>query len=99
MGDEDNWNEYAYIVDSCQVTAWGTNVQRSAKLTCDEVEGLTLELYDDLFCEGTLVSETSYLEGNDSCHSLNDSAPIGTYRRLMECVDRSNETQPDWITP
>ena len=88
------WNDYSYIVEKCQVTLNVTNAQRSAKLVCDMTDGLSLELYEGFYCNETLVSTTNYLEGDDFCSNETE----GPYRRLIECVDRSNDTQPGWIT-
>ena len=93
--DDLAWNEYAYIVDSCQMVANnGIPDQLSAKLVCDEVTGISFELYDDLNCSGNLMDTHNYLKGDNECSNENADAN----RKLVECVNRSNDEKPEWRT-
>merc|ERR1719150_1210569 len=93
----DLWAEHAYITGICTVT--NDRSYESSMLKCDDSEGgsgLTLVTYSgSINCTGNATKTETYLESGICAEDDDNSMK---FRRLMECVDGSNETQPDFNT-
>jgi len=89
----DPWQEHAYITGICTVV--NDRSYQSSMLMCDDSEGLTLVTFNNLNCTGNISSTETYLESGVCAVDSDDDQ---TYRRLMECGDRSNDTQPEFNT-